>query len=235
MKKVFALVLMVVFGIASGAQAVTLAAVLQLGGLVSPDPAYKSVSAHYTISDSVAPLEIPDVSADEIMLPLATPGTWKSLIVAAIVADASTRGFTLTASNVRWIVYEAGDYKETKLWASWPDDATKTNLSASLVNVYPGLGGEQQLVDFGGYTQYRWVVYWNKVGLGTQVVQLVDAGNTANFLTWSDTAAAGEHSNDTGWTNLSAWMVGEKLLKAMASSTNTADDPICRGVYLYLR
>jgi hypothetical protein len=237
MKKATAAILALVLGIAYSAQAVTLAVVLQLAGVPSPDPAYKAVNAFYTISDSVALTEIPETSADNIMLPLATPGTWKSLIVAAIVSDASNRGFTLTAANVRFLTYEPGDYKDTRPAVSWTKDKTFVNLPAALTNVYAALGGEQQLVDFSGFTQYRFGYAANKIGnTGTHYAALVDAANAANIIELADaTAATGEHAMDSGWVNLPAWAVGEKLLKPMARDPLATGDDVYHGFQLYLR
>lgn len=237
MKKAIVLILAAVFGIASSAQAVTLAVVLQLGGTISYDPAYKAVNAFYTISDSVAMTEIPETSADNIMLPLDAPKTWKSLIVAAIVSDAASRGFTITASNVRFIVYEPGDHKDARPAVSWTKDKTFLNLPSALTNIYAALGGEQQLVDFSGYTQYRFGYQANKIGnTGAHYAALVDAANAANIIELADaTAATGEHAMDSGWLNLPAWAVGEKLLKPMARDPLATGDDVYHGFQLYLR
>ena len=68
MKKTLLVLALMLCG-AFSAHATTIAAVLQLGGIPSPDPAYKAVNAGYTISDSVAQTQIPETSADNILLP----------------------------------------------------------------------------------------------------------------------------------------------------------------------
>lgn len=171
-----------------------------------------------------------------VAVPMATPGTWEDSFKDAVVADATANGFALTLANLRWDVHEPADFRYPVQACVWSKDITKTNLPTAYTNIYIGNGGEGQLVNFGGYKQYRLVVAVNKVGTGTQTAALVDVANAANLVEIADAAAAGEHTLDSGWTNLSAWMSnGDFILKPMAKTTVSTDDPIYRGFALYLR
>lgn len=212
-----------------------IAAILQLAGGQSSSSSYKGVNAFFTISDSTIPLDTPEASADNVQLPLATPGTWKDLIVAAVVARAAELGYTITADKVFYLCYEPGDYKDVNFAGCWTKDATKTNIGVALVNVYTGANGEAQVVDFSRYKQYRLIVTGNKVGTGNLTHGLYELGATTNKLETIYTGAAGEFMDDSGWTALPAWAAGEKNLKPMALSSVSTDDPVYRGFQLYLR
>ena len=188
----------------------------------------------YGVVDSTGMTVHPGVVA--VAVPMDSPGTWEESFKAAVVTDANAAGYALTLANLRWDIHEPADFRYPVQSCVWSKDITKTNLPTAYTNVYIGNGGEGQLVNFGGYKQYRFVVAVNKVGTGTQTAALVDVANAANLVELADAAAAGEHTLDSGWTNLSAWMSnGDFILKPMAKSTNSADDPIYRGFALYLR
>jgi hypothetical protein len=187
----------------------------------------------YGIVDSVALTGGP--CETEVFVPMAAPGTWTDLFVASVVADAAARGYTITAENVRWYPYEPGDYKYSIQAVNWTKDKTFVNVGTAYVNVYAGSAGEGQLVHFGPYKQYRLVVHANKVGTGTQDVGLMDVTNSSNVVAISDAGAAGEKTLDSGWTNLPAWMTGEQIVKPVAKSSVSADDPVYHQVALYLR
>jgi hypothetical protein len=193
------------------------------------------VNIFYGVVDSTA-LRSEARVVPEVVLPTASPGTWKDLMIAAVIADAATAGYTLTADNVRWISLEPGDYKYVTRPVSWTKDVTKTNLGAAYVNAYVGSGGEGQLVNFAAYKQYRLVVQVNKIGTGTQTAGLVDINNAANLVEVADAAAAGEHTLDSGWTNLPAWTNnGDFIVRPMVKTTLAGDDPVYRQFALYLR
>ena len=179
MKKIV-LSLILIFCLAFSAHAATSAAQLQLN-MIEAIGTNAVFDVFYGVVDSTA--QTSSFGEVRLEVPTDSPGTWTDSFIAAVVSDAATMGYTLTTANVRWTYFEPGDYKYPKLMASWSKDVTKTNLPSSLTNIYLGIGGEQQIVDFGGYKQYRWVVYWSKIGTGTQEVRLVDAGNAANYLT----------------------------------------------------
>jgi hypothetical protein len=166
-----------------------------------------------------------------------SPGTWKDAQVAAVIAAAATQGMTMTAADIWLMAYEQGDYKPTNMVAMWDKDKTMLNIPAAYTNIYPALGGEQQIVDFGGYKQYRFAYAVQKIGnTTTRTAALVDAGNASNVIAADDaTATLAEHAVDTGWINLPAWAVGEKALKPMAKDPAATGDDIYHAFVLYLR
>lgn len=192
------------------------------------------LGASYAVVDSTAGTVL-SKGVYGIACPTATPGTWKDLIVAAIITDAAIYGYTVTAANVQWLAGEPGDHRRTALAADWTKDATKTNIGTSLIAVYAGVAGEGQMVDFAAYNQYRLVTWGNKIGTGNITQALMDTTNAANYLSTTYTGAAGEYVSDSGWVNLPAWAVGELYLKPMASSTVSTDDPVFHQFMLYLR
>src|SRR3990172_6537969 len=204
------------------------------GGQQAPESeAYVGV-AYVLFDDSVPVTE--EVSMNVVPgLTFANRGSWKDIIVQAIIDDAATRGRVLGAANIQWPCFEPGNSKLTNHAASWHKDRTFANIGTSFVNVYIGANGEAQIVDCARYKECRIVVFGNKVGTGTLSHQLAEVG-TANVLTGPDYAgAAGEFSADSGWTALPAWAVGEKIIRPQAKSTVSTDDPVYRQVLLYLR
>lgn len=187
----------------------------------------------YVVADSVALTSFCGITPI-LSLSAATSSTWYDQITQAVIDDSALQGYTVTSASVRILRHIPGDRPPT-CPVRWTFAVTKTNISNSYVNVYVGSNGEAQLVSFTTYAQYRLIVFVNKVGTGTQDAAIVDVTNAANLVSVADTAAAGEHMLDSGWTNLPAWMAGELSLKPMARSTVNTDDPIYRGFALYLR
>ena len=186
------------------------------------------------IVDTVAQTSV-QLVANDVLCPMASPGTWEGLMKDAVLLKAVEYGYDLTLANLRWYPYVPGDYRPVENPALWTKDITKTNIPATFTNVYLGNAGEGQLVDFFAMKQYRLVAFANKVGTGTQDAGLMDVTNTANVVFVSDTAAAGEHNLDSGWINLPAWMSGQVIVKPVARSSVITDDPIYRGFALYTR
>lgn len=223
--------------VAIPSQAATMAAIIQLDGTETTGT-NALLNVHFYIIDSTAQVSKKCVVTD-LSLPIDDPGTWKTSITAAVVTEAANTAtcgnFTITQTNVRYLSYEPGDYNYVHTKLTWTKDITKTNLPTTNTNVYIGNSGEGQLINFAGMSQYRFVYHVNKVGTGTQTASLVDVTNAANLIEVADADAAGEHTKDSGWTNLPAWAVGEKIVKPMARSTVATDDPIYRGFLLYVR
>ena len=202
--------------------------------MVAPVGTDAMFNVYFGIVDTVVPKAEVAVAA-EIPAPMATPGAWEGLMKDAVVARAAVLGYSLTLANLRWYPYVPGDYRPAENPALWTKDATKTNLPASFTNVYLGNGGEGQLVDFFAMSQYRLVVQVNKLGTGTQDAGIMDVTNSANVVSVADTAAAGEHTLDSNWVNLPAWMTGQVIVKPVARSSVTTDDPVYRQFALYTR
>jgi hypothetical protein len=188
----------------------------------------------YGVVDTVVPKVDPYVVA--VPVAVDSPGTWEESFKSAVVSDANAKGYALTLANLRWDFHEPADYRYPQMVASWPLSVTKTDVGTAYVNAYLGNGGLGQLVNFGGFKQYRWVVQVNKIGTGTQTAGLVDVANAANLVEVADAVAAGEHSLDTGWINLPAWATAaDFILRPMVKSTLGTDDPVYRQFAFYLR
>jgi hypothetical protein len=195
------------------------------------------IGVAYALFDDAAGPVTKEVLLDVVAgLTFANRGSWKDVLVNAIIADAAARGHTLGPENVNWPCFEPGGAKLPVIQASWQKDVTKTNIGTSFANLYVGANGEAQFVGFARYRQYRLAVHGNKVGTGALSHQLAEIA-TANVIAGADYAgAAGEFSTDTGWTNLPAWAVGDdKIVRPQALSSVSTDDPIYRQVALYLR
>lgn len=215
---------------------VTAAIVQFLGpGGETPGASEAQLGVSYCLFDDGSPVTREVQVYPVAGLTYANRGTWKDLMVQAVIDSAATLGHTLMAANVNWPALEPGDYKIASLEAGWTKDITKTNIGTSQVNVYVGAGGEGQLVQFSRWRQYRLVVHLNKVGTGTVTSRLVDVTNAANVLSVDYSGAAGEATVDSGWTDLPAWATGEQIVKPMAFSSVATDDPIFRQLALYLR
>jgi hypothetical protein len=171
-----------------------------------------------------------------VYVPMSTPGTWEDSFKAAVVTHAATIGYTLTMDNLSWDVSSPADYQPAASAVAWTKDVTKTNIPTTYTNLYAGNAGEGQLINAYGKKQYRLVVSVNKVGTGTQDTAIVDVTNAANLVSVSDTGAAGEHTLDSGWIDLPAWLKnGEIIAKPSGRSSLATDDPIYHQVALYLR
>jgi len=192
------------------------------------------LAASYVVVDTVAGTSAYRI-VQQVAATISAPGTWKDVLVDAIVADAGVAGFTLTAPNVSYLAGEPGDWRVPELTCNWTKDITKTNIGTSAVNVYVGSGGEGQMADFSPFDQYRFVVFGNKVGTGNLTLRLTDVSNASNTIEQQYTDAAGEFSQDSGWANLPAWATAETLVKPVAFSSVATDDPIFRSFLLYLR
>lgn len=202
--------------------------------MIAPVGTDAAFNVYFGIVDTIVPKAEVAVAMD-ILVPMANPGTWEGLMKDAVVARATALGYTLPLANLRWYPYVPADYRPVENPGLWTKDATKTNIPATFTNVYLGNAGEGQLIDFFGMKQYRLVVQVNKVGTGTQDAGIMDVANAANVVSVADTAAAGEHTLDSGWLDLPAWMNGNVIVKPVARSSVTTDDPVYRQFALYLR
>lgn len=120
------------------------------------------------------------------------------------------------------------------LVASWEVAATKTNIGAAFVDLYTATGadGKSVQIDTTGKAEVRLVVLWNKVGAGTQTVQVLEVG-TANVLVSLDVVSG---RNVSALAAIPAGLAGAvKHYKLQAKSTTAADDPIFEGARVYLK
>jgi hypothetical protein len=119
----------------------------------------------------------------------------------------------------------------TILGAVWDNEATKTNIGTTYIDIYTA-GTKNQLVNFTGFTSYR-VIYWVlKVGSGTQNWRLYTGSVGFGYV--ADSAAAAEHTLDTGWVAVGS-LSGELSFRPQGNSTVSGDDPVFRGCELLLK
>jgi len=123
-----------------------------------------------------------------------------------------------------------------RMVARWHDNVTKTNIGTSFVDVYLTANGGRLVVDFTGFTQYRWMAHHQNVGGSVQNVRVVDAVTTTNVLgDVGDGGTAAEKELDSGWTSLPGWATGEKFLKVQMKAATSTDDPVFHDLALYLK
>lgn len=118
--------------------------------------------------------------------------------------------------------------------AQWNVSITKTNIGTSFVNVYTQTNsdGKSVQIDTNGKTEVKLYVLWNKVGSGTQTVQVLEVG-TANVLI-SMNVVSGQ--NVSALTAIPAGLANAvKFYVLQAKSTTAADDPIFEGARIYLK
>ncbi|HTH21801.1 MAG TPA: hypothetical protein VL854_06255 [Nitrososphaeraceae archaeon] len=146
-----------------------------------------------------------------------------------------TIGSGLALSSGQLAATGGGTAKED-LVAAWDVSSTKTNIGTSYVDIYTQTGSEGKpfWIDFTNKTQYRIVLYWNKIGSGTQQVKFCDSANpTTNILHNFSNAVSNE--NDSGLQSLPAFATGRVEIKMMALSSTAGDDPVFESARIYLK
>ena len=118
--------------------------------------------------------------------------------------------------------------------AQWNVSITKTNIGTSFVNVYTQTNsdGKSVQIDTNGKTEVKLYVLWNKVGSGTQTVQVLEVG-TANVLISMNVVSGRNVSALTAIPEGLANAV--KFYALQVKSTTAADDPIFEGARIYLK
>lgn len=127
-----------------------------------------------------------------------------------------------------------GGVAREDLVAQWDVSVTKTNIGTNFVDVYTQTNsdGKSVQIDTNGKTQVRLKVLWNKVGSGTQTVQVLEVG-TANVLISMDVVSG---ANLSSLETIPAGLLDSvKQYKLQVKSTNGADDPIFEGARIYLK
>lgn len=125
-----------------------------------------------------------------------------------------------------------GGVARYSLCAHWSENATKTNVGASYVNVYTQTNavGKEALLDTNGKTTVRLIVLWNKVGTGTQSIQITDGTDVLVSMN----LVSGR--NDSGDVSLpAAFTDNVTFVRPQVKSTTAADDPIFNSATLYLK
>jgi hypothetical protein len=111
---------------------------------------------------------------------------------------------------------------------------TKTNIGASFIDIYnqANSNGKSMQIDTNGKTQLRLEVLWNKIGTGTQTVQVLEVG-TANVLASLNVISG---RNDSGLLSIPVFAQNAvKQYKLQGKSTVAGDDPILEGARIYLK
>lgn len=141
------------------------------------------------------------------------------------------------ATDDRWRMIGGTVNLREELVAQWDVSATKTNVGSTYVDVYTTTGSEGKpvYIDFTGYTHYRCVLYYNKVGSGTNSVKICTIANPTTEVL-HDFSNAVSNENDSGLTALPSFAAsgGRFELKMMIKSTTAADDPVVEGMRVYL-
>ena len=120
------------------------------------------------------------------------------------------------------------------LMAHWDQSSTKTNIGTSFVDVYTQTNsiGKAIKIDTTGFTTIRLMVTWNKVGSGTQSIQVI-AVDDASVIVSKD-IVSGE--NDTGFVAIPAGSLNEEhSYKLQVKSTTSGDDPVFEGASIWLK
>ena len=139
--------------------------------------------------------------------------------------DSSTGLYTCATSTKR-----GGD-----MVASWDSSSTDTTLDTTFADIFTGTSsnGKGILIDTDTYTHVRLQIEWNKIGTGTQTVQVVDIANAGNVLI---TLTVDSGSNDSGWVSIPSGLLNaEKNYKLQAKSTVSSDDYVFENGVVWLK
>ncbi len=143
------------------------------------------------------------------------------------------------STNNRFRCYENGAWRDCvslreDLVAHWNASSTKTNIGTAFVDIFTQANsdGKSVQIDTNDKTQLRLVVNWNKIGGGTQTVQILEVG-TANVLATINVVSG---RNDTGVINIPAFAANSvKYYKLQAKSTTANDDPVFESASITLK
>lgn len=118
------------------------------------------------------------------------------------------------------------------LAGQWSQSMTKTNIGTGFTNIYSqtNANGKQIPIDTTGFTDVRLYINWNKIGSGTQTVQVI---NGACVLVSIDVIAG---SNDSGFVDIPACAENSDMAyRLQGKSTTSADDPIFESASIHLQ
>lgn len=132
-----------------------------------------------------------------------------------------------------WAAPGGGTARES-LVAQWSQSITKTNIGTAFVNIYnqTNADGKSVSIDTNGKTEARLSVNWNKIGAGTQTVQVIDVVGSVVLISMNVVSGY----NETALTAIPASLLNTvKRYNLRAKSTTAADDPIFEGAAIYLK
>jgi hypothetical protein len=148
-------------------------------------------------------------------------------------------GMYYNSSANRFRCYENGAWRNCTnsredLVGRWDNSQTKTNIGVAFVDIFTQANsdGKSMQIDTTDKSQLRLVVNWNRIGTGTQTVQILEVG-TANVLA-TMTVVSGR--NDSGLIDIPAFAEDAvKYYKVQARSTTAGDDPVFEGATITLK
>lgn len=154
-----------------------------------------------------------------------------ALVATAQLGSGTANSTTFLRGDQTWATPSGG---REELVAMWDVSSTKTNIGTSFVDIYTqtNADGKSVRIDTTGKTEVLLQVLWNKVGTGTQTVQVLEVG-TANVLISMDVVSG---NNVTALTDIPAFAESAvKIYKLQAKSTTAGDDPVFEGARIYLK
>lgn len=144
----------------------------------------------------------------------------------------SGKYLTTNGSSSSWGTVSAGA-SSWNLAAHWSQSMTKTNIGASFVNVYSqtNADGKSIFIDTNGKDSVKLTVNWNKVGSGTQTVEVIESGLSVQLVTMNVVSG---YNVVTVVIPAGVADSQRKYYIRVKSSTST-DDPIFEGAAVYLK
>lgn len=109
---------------------------------------------------------------------------------------------------------------------------TLTNVGSAYDTVAAARGLGIELVDFTGVSQIVFAVLVNKIGTGTQSWQLWNVTDGTEIAVLIDSGAAGDMKELRNTFNVN--LVGVKMVRVRAKSSNAADDPVFYGASILM-
>lgn len=162
-----------------------------------------------------------------------------SKLVTDLVPDARLGSGVPSATNFLrgdriWATPAGGGASTETLYAQWSQSMTKTNIGATFTDVYSqtNADGKSVSIDTNGKTEVKLSINWNKIGTGTQTVQVIDVVGSVVLISMNVVSGYQE----TALTAIPAGLLNSiKRYKLQAKSTTALDDPIFEGAAIYLK
>jgi hypothetical protein len=146
---------------------------------------------------------------------------------------------TIQSNGTAWNILDYTNNHED-LVGQWTKQRTFTNIGTSFIDIHGDLtngAGLPTFLDTQEKTKIRLNVQWNKIGTGTQTVQLILCTNfqctaTSSVIVSLDVVSG----NNNILTNIPSNMINSiGWFKLQAKSTVAGDDPVFQGAFVTLR
>lgn len=150
----------------------------------------------------------------------------------SVIVTASAEVDSSIFATRNWVTsQQSGGTPRFSLIAQWDVSSTKTNIGTSFVNIYTQTNsdGKSISIDTNGKDSVKLTVNWNKVGSGTQTVEIHDGSNvliSMNVVSGLNTSTV---IIPAAFTDRVA------TVRIRAKSTTAADDPIFEGAGVYVK